>query len=143
MLSEKKYLINSKYRSSLVVLLFIIIICGCKKNKEITYVVSGQLLVSVSNPLPVKNYKLFAYQKQDYALLGSVAGLSIYFETDNNGIFSLKYIPPKGTGLFSGTPNANPLSIEGVDTGQYKNIYFHVYPIPANKDTNLNKLYLF
>lgn len=121
----------------------IVIITSCKKNRQITYTVSGQLIESVSNPIPVKNYKLFAYQKQDYALLGSVAGFSIYFETDINGFFSLQYIPLEGTGLFSGTPNGNPLSIEGVDTIQYKNKYFHIYPVPANKDTNLNKLYLF
>ncbi|HEY8689011.1 MAG TPA: hypothetical protein VIM07_07240 [Chitinophagaceae bacterium] len=107
------------------------------------YIVSGRLLESSSNPIPVKNYKLYATQKDDYALLGSVAGLRIYFQTDINGFFSLKYIPLKGTGLFAGTPNGYPLAIEGVDTMQYKNVYFYLYPIPANKDTSLNNLYLF
>jgi hypothetical protein len=130
---------NLSFRVFAIIIIFI----GCKKTSEIKYTVSGQLLESSSNPIPVKNIKLYATQKDDYALLGGVAGLRIYFEADVNGAFSLSYVPLKGTGLSSGTPNGYPLSIQSIDTGTYKYSDLYLYPITANKDTNLNTIFLY
>lgn len=127
-----------------IILLFILLVIfnSCKKEREINYTVSGQLLESSSNPIPLKSFKLYATQKDDYGLLGGVAGLRIYFETDVNGFFSLNYIPLKGTGLSSSNPNGYPLSIQSIDT-TYRNIDLYLYPISANKDTNLNTIFIY
>lgn len=131
------------YRLLIFFTLLITIISGCKKDVTINYSISGTLLESNSNPIPVKNYKLSAYQRDSYGFFGGVAGTIKEFQTDINGFFSLDYVPLKGTGLFSGSINQNPLSIEGIDTNNYKDLYFQLYPITANKDTNLNKVFLF
>ncbi len=124
-------------------LIGLIVVCGCKKDLSSKYTISGRLLESSSNPIPIKNYKLQVSQRDDYGLFGGVSGLTKEFETDANGFFSLSYTPNKSTGLSSGGINTYPLSITGIDTINYKELYSSWYPITANKDTSLNIIFLF
>ncbi len=126
---------------SSVVLIFF---CGCKKNLSTNkYTISGTLLESSSNPIPIKNYKLQISQRDDYGLFGGVSGLTKDFTTDANGSFLVSYTPNKSTGLSSGNINTYPLSITGIDTNNYKGLFPYWYPITANMDTSLNTIFLF
>ncbi len=59
----------------------LIVFCGCKKNLSTNkYTISGTLLESSSNPIPIKHYKLQISQRDDYGLFGGVSGLSKDFE---------------------------------------------------------------
>jgi hypothetical protein len=117
---------------------------SCKKDvNDLKFTITGRLVESSSNPIPISNYKLQINQRDDYGLLGGVAGTTTEFETDGNGNFSITYTPKKGTGFSSGNPNGYPLSITGIDNNKYKGLYPDWYPIPANKDTTLNTIYLY
>lgn len=125
-------------------LTLLFVIGSCKKDSSSRkYTISGRLLESSSNPVPVRNYKFMVSQSNDYGLYGGVSGIRKEFQTDANGFFSLSYTSEDPFGLFvSNRPNASPLSISGIDSNVYKiNLYW--YPITANKDTSLNTLYLF
>ncbi|MDP4262286.1 MAG: hypothetical protein Q8941_07115 [Bacteroidota bacterium] len=127
----------------LIILAFISLI-GCRKNLTTPeYTISGRLLESSSNLIPVRNYQLQISQPDDYGLLGGVGGLTKDFRTDGNGFFSLVYTPEKSTGLVSGGANSYSFSITGIDTALYRNLFPYWYPVTANKDTNLDNIYLF
>lgn len=125
------------------ILLFVI--CSCKKDLPYrNYTISGRLLESSSNPVPIKNYKFEISQPDDYGLYGGVSGIKKEFQTDANGAFLISYTPEKSYGLFSsGGVNTFPLSIAGIDTNMYKELYPAWYPITSNKDTALNTIFLF
>lgn len=123
-------------------LLMIVIFFGCRKDL-IKYNISGRLLESSSNPVPISNYNMQLHQRSDYGLLGGVEGVEKEFKTDANGYFSLSYSSEKPTGFYTGTVNNYALSLTGIDTVKYKGLYPDWYPIPANKDTALNTLYLY
>ena len=124
--------------------ILILIFLGCRKDvSNVKYNISGRLLESSSNPIPVSNYKLQVYQKSDYGFFGGVTGIEMEFQTDANGYFTLKYSPKKSTGLSTGSANSYPLSFTGIDTLKYKGLFPDWYPIPANKDTALSDIYLY
>jgi hypothetical protein len=125
-----------------IFLIFFNIGCG-KEIGHKTYTISGQLWERTGNPIPVSNYKLWIYQKSSYGFFGGVKGIDKEFQTDNNGFFSISYIPQKGTGLFSGSINTYPITITGSDTNLYRNLYLYWYPITPNIDTTLKTIYLF
>jgi hypothetical protein len=117
---------------------------NCKKNNVTKkYSVKGRLFECSSNPIPVKNYELSAFQLSTDALFGGVAGLRKTCRTDVYGNFELTYTTGNGTDFFSSNINHNPISITGTDSLQFKGLYSDWYPIKANKDTNLNEIFLY
>lgn len=127
-----------------ILLLLAILFSSCKKDLLTKkHTVKGRLLECSSNPIPVKNYELSAFQLSTDALFGGVAGLRKTFKTDLNGNFELSYITENGIDLFSSNINHNPISFTGTDTLQFKGLYSDWYPIKANKDTNLNQIFLY
>ena len=94
------------------VFLFIMTMIGCKKsvtNKVTT--ISGKLLESSSNPIPVSGYKLTLNQNQVLSPFGSYSGIEQTVKTDNDGKFSFSYSLKTGSGVGSGNTNPNILYI--------------------------------
>jgi len=133
-----------KLYKTLFVFLFITIIISCKKNvtsKVIT--ISGKLLESSSNPIPVNSYKLTLNQNQVLSPFGSYSGIEQTITTDNDGNFSFSYSLKTGSGVGSGSTNPNALYISSYDTVKYRNLYPEFNPISVSVDTNLNSFYLY
>lgn len=134
----KKHFLSS---ISLILMLFLF---SCRKDvSNVTYSISGRLLESSSNSITISNYRFQVNQKSSYGFFGGVTGIEMEFQTDANGNFNLKYSPQKSTGLSTGSANPYPLSLTGIDTVKYKGLYPNWYPIPANKDTVLNDIFLY
>ena len=116
----------------------------CKKQEVAKrYTITGTLLESAGNPMPVSAYPLTLYRKERSTfLLGWAPGISIDFKTNLNGVFSIPYTPEKGTGIFAINSNQPPLEITGSDPVMYPGIFVKFFPIPANKDTSLNIVYV-
>jgi hypothetical protein len=134
-----------KHLSLVLISIFLCaIFLSCRKDRyNNTYTITGTIFESSSNPIPINNYQLQIYQRDDYGFFGGVTGVKLEFETDVNGHFSLSYIPGKSTGLAGGSINTYPLSMTGIDTIKYKGLYPSWYPITGNKDTSLNNIYLY
>ena len=117
---------------------------SCKKNvsQKIT-TISGRLLESSSNPIPVSSYKLTLNQNQVLSPFGSYSGIEQTVTTDNDGKFSFSYSLKKGSGLGSGSTNPNSLYISSYDTLKYRNLFPEFNPISVSVDTNLNTFYLY
>ena len=133
-------------KSLLFSALFIVAMCllSCKKDiNDLKFTITGRIVESSSNPTPISNYKIQINQRDDYGIFGGVSGINSTFETDGNGNFTIIYTPKKGTGFNSGHPNSYPLSVTGIDTIKYKGLSPDWYPVPANKDTALNTIYLY
>ena len=133
-----------KFHKTLFVILSITTIISCKKNitSKMT-TISGKLLESSSNPIPVNNYKLTLNQNQVLSPFGSFSGIEQTVTTDNDGNFSFSYSLKTGSGVGSGSTNPNPLYISSYDTVKYRNLYPEFNPISVSIDTNLNTFYLY
>jgi len=119
------------------------VVSSCKKDIGSTYTISGRLLESSSNPIPVKNYLLNLQQADDVGFFGGVLGVDNEYRTDENGNFKMRYSRGENSGFVSGGININPLSISGTDRDQYAGLYSRWYFLPPNKDTALNVMYLY
>ncbi len=106
--------------------ILLILICSCKKDLLPKYTISGRLLESSSNPIPIKNYKLQVSQRDDFGLFGGVSGITKEFQTDGNGNFLITYIPSKSSGLIQGSINGFPLSITGIDRNIWSFLSFSI-----------------
>lgn len=116
-----------------------LVLLGCRKSERHgRYTISGRLLESTSNPLPVTFYNLELYQRDQNAFLGGVSGISQVFQSDVNGFFSITYTPGESYGFGTGGTNKNDLYLSGIDTVKYKNLYPSWSPLPPNKDTLIN-----
>ena len=117
---------------------------SCKKNvtNKVT-TISGRLLESSSNPIPVSSYKLTLNQNQVLSPFGSYSGIEQTVKTDNDGKFSFSYSLKTGSGVGSGSTNPNTLYISSFDTLKYRNLYPEFNPISVSVDTTLNTFYLY
>lgn len=114
------------------------ILSGCKKDKQSlpAYTISGQLLESSSNPVPVTGYRLASSQKS----INSIGGLDYYSHsaiTNTEGRFNIAYTPEANTLFNSGSINWNDIEIYG---SSFEATWRSVR---ANIDTNLNTIYLY
>lgn len=133
-----------KLYETLFVFLFITTMIGCKKNvTEKVTTISGRLLESSSNPIPVSSYRLTLNQNQLLSPFGSYSGIEQTVSTDNNGNFSFSYSLKTGSGVGTGSTNPNVLYISSNDTMQYKSLYPEFSPISVSVDTNFNTFYLY
>jgi hypothetical protein len=127
----------------LFILLYFLLV-GCRKDRNHgKYNISGRLLESSSNPIPIKNYKLHISQKDDIGYFGGVLGVDKDFETDADGNFSVSYGPAEHSGLVTDGSNTYPILLSGVDTDSYKYLYPFWSPLTPHKDSSLNVIYLF
>ena len=102
---------------TLFVFLFITTMISCKKNfTDKVTTISGRLLESSSNPIPVSSYKLTLNQNQVLSPFGSYSGIEQTVKTDNDGKFSFSYSLKTGSGVGSGSTNPNTLYISSFDT---------------------------
>lgn len=133
-----------KFYNVFLIFLFITTIISCNK-KIITKIniISGRLLESSSNPIPVDNYQLTLNQNQVLSPIGSYSGIQQTVMTDNNGNFSFSYSLTTGTGIGSWATNPNALYISSNDTSKYKNLYPDFNPISVGVDTNFNTFFLY
>jgi hypothetical protein len=115
----------------------------CKKEERTPmYTITGKLLESVGNPIPVSGFLLTLYRKENSVfLMGWAPGIVRDFKTNSDGSFSVTYSVEKGTGIYKLSPYDGPLKIAGSDPVSYPGIVIQLYPIPANKDTSLNIVY--
>ncbi len=128
----------------LLFLVLFFLFFGCRKDRNKgKYTVSGRLLESSSNPVPIKNYQLHISQNNAVGFFGGVLGVDKDFETDANGYFSVSYGPKENSGVIRDGSNPYPIYISGVDTDSYKDLYPLWSPLTPDKDTNLNTIYLF
>jgi hypothetical protein len=133
-----------KTYKSFFIFLFITTIISCKKNvTDKVNTISGRLLESSSNPIPVNSYKLTLNQNQVLSPFGSYSGIEQTVTTDNDGKFSFSYSLKTGSGVGTGSTNTNVLYISSNDTLKYKNLYPEFNPISVSVDTNLNTFYLY
>jgi hypothetical protein len=90
---------------------------GCKKNVDNrAYTISGKLLESSSNPVPVTGYKLTLLQNDILSFPGNYKGVQADAITDNEGKLKLSYSLTSGTGFATGSTNANVLYVTSNDT---------------------------
>ena len=131
--------------TSLFFLSIVFFFVECRKNigSDKQYTISGKILESSSNPIPVSNYRLKIYQSKALSFLGSLGGIDQVILTDNDGIFNFSYTPKTGSGIYSHSTNPNPISVSGYDTVKYKSLYPEFNPISANVDNNLSIVFLF
>lgn len=121
-----------------------LLIIGCKKSVDKRlYTISGILLESSRNPIPVTGYNLTLRQNRELSPFGSFEGIEQTIATDNNGKFSFSYSLKSGTGVGTGSTNPNPLYLTSYDTLKHKNLYPEFNPITVKTDTNFNTFYLF
>lgn len=115
----------------------------CKKEERIPmYTITGKLLESAGNPVPITGFPLTLYRKESSGfLLGWMPGIEKDFKTNSDGSFTVTYSVEKGTGIYNLTPSDGPLKITGSDPVLYPGIVIQLYPLPANKDTSLNIVY--
>jgi len=133
-----------KLYKSLFVFLFITTMISCKKNvTDKVTTISGRLLESSSNPIPVSSYRLILNQNQLLSPFGSYSGIEQTVSTDNDGKFSISYSLKTGSGVGTGSTNPNALYISSNDTMQYKSLYPEFNPISVSVDTNFNTFYLY
>lgn len=117
---------------------------SCKKNAiDKVTTISGRLLESSSNPIPVSNYKLTLKQNRVLSPFGSYSGIEETVTTDNDGKFNFTYSLKTGSGLASRGTNPNMLYISSYDTLKYRNLHPEFNPISVSVDTNLNTFYLY
>ena len=117
---------------------------SCKKNvTDKVTTISGRLLESSSNPIPVSSYRLILNQNQLLSPFGSYSGIEQTVSTDNDGKFSISYSLKTGSGVGTGSTNPNALYISSNDTMQYKSLYPEFNPISVSVDTNFNTFYLY
>lgn len=127
-----------------VLIIFCFLLWSCKKNIDNRlYTISGKLLESSSNPVPVTNYKLTLVQNRKLGFLGSFEGIEQTVSTNNEGRFSFSYSLKSGTGVATGSTNPNPLYLTSYDTSQHKNLYPEFNPITVKVDTNFNAFFLY
>ena len=128
----------------LFVYLCIMTFISCKKSvPDKLTTISGRLLESSSNPIPVNSYKLTLNQNRVLTPFGSYSGIEETVTTDTDGKFSFSYSLKTGSGVGSGNTNPNTLYISSYDTIKFRNLYPEFNPISVGIDTNLNTFYLY
>ncbi len=128
----------------LFLLLLSLSLITCKKSKtEKTFTIHGILLESTSKPYPITNYALNLYQKSNAGILGGVSGLDKTVNTDNSGNFIFKYQSAQNFGFSQGSVNNNTISISGIDTLKFVNLYPEWASITPNIDVHLQKIYIY
>jgi hypothetical protein len=123
--------------------LFVLVIWGCKKENR-DYTVSGRLLQSSSNPVPVANLVLELYQAGGGSNpLGGTSSSSAKTKTDAQGNFSILYKP--GRVFFAGiiSKNSGQLSLNAQGSTAPGGEGFFWYNLPALKDTALGTVFLY
>ena len=130
-----------------VFVLMTITFINCRKpiaeNKSNTYTITGKILESTGNPVPISNLSLNAYQKTVLGFLGSQKGFSLNTKTESDGTFKISYIAEKGIGTFSLSYNNEPINISSDSVIPNTNTYFYLNYIPALKDTNIGNQYVY
>ncbi len=106
------------------------------------HTITGRLLESNTNPVPVKNYSLHISQKDAYGL-SRIEGLDKIFSTGNQGWFSVSSPQLKSSGVLRPVYNTYPLSISGIDKNLFKELHPFWNPITPNQDTSLGTIYLY
>jgi hypothetical protein len=126
------------------VFLFLIFTISCKKNinNEKT-IISGRLLESSSNPIPIANYNLTLNQNQVLTPFGSLKGIEQTVTTDNDGNFLFSYSLEKGSGIGAASTNSKSLYISSNDKSKYNSLFPEFNPISVGVDTSLNTIYLY
>ena len=125
-------------------ILMILLFTGCKKEKTVkSFTIKGLVVESTSNPAPVSNYRLRIYQASSSGLLGGVSGFDENIHTGSDGRFTFKYNPYQNFGFSSGGSNPNDITLTGIDSLQYKDLYSYWTPIPALTDINVDTFYLY
>jgi hypothetical protein len=127
-------------------ILFTVLLLTCftqckKQHPEKKYTITGKLLESAGNPVPVPDLPMFLYRKERSGFTGWSPGIAINFKTNQDGSFSVTYPDEKGTGLYALGSSDEPLSITGSDPVLYPGVFAEFYPLPANKDTSLSIVY--
>lgn len=102
----------------------ILTIESCKKKDEVIQY-EGLLLVSTSNPIPVRNYKLDIYQPGNggipFPITSSSASAEAY--TDDAGRYNFSFKPGNSTFLIFRGTNSSPIDVRGSGNG-YPSTYF-------------------
>lgn len=113
---------------------------SCTREKVQKFKLTGRLLNSTSNPLPVANYPMKIVQADLGTLLGNADGIEKTFVTNSLGEFSVIYTEAgKSDGLFQSGGSTNPITlIAGNDANNYSS-WSNISPF---KDTSLNNVYL-
>lgn len=125
-------------------LLFLVLFsAGCKKKNQ-EYTISGRLLISSSNPVPVSNLSLSLHQSGGPGTpIANSTSSSAKTITDAQGTFRFEYKP--GRVIFAGIPgkNGSPITIspESFPGGTSNDFYW--YNIPGVKDTALGNMFLY
>jgi hypothetical protein len=131
------------YGWACVVLLTVatVIVSSCRKENEKVYRISGRLVASTSNPVPVSNYTIDFYQRGTpgipFPAYSTSASASV--TTDQNGFFSLDFRAGKSSFLFLNGYNSSPISLEGRANASYP--YFSFANIHSPGD--LGDVYLY
>ena len=111
----------------------IIIFYSCKKESYLT--LEGKLLVSSTNPVEVRNYKIYFFQAGSpgipFAAYNSSSEGSA--TTDNNGNYSVKFKQGKSGFLIFQGANSGPIDMMGEGSGNFPG--FAIQGIPANGGT--------
>jgi hypothetical protein len=132
------------FRNILPVFFFLLASFGCRKDiSDKATTISGRLVESSSNAIPVIGYKLTLVQNRILTPFGSHEGIEQTITTDAEGRFSFSYSLKRGTGVAANSTNPNPLYIIGNDTMLFKSLYPEFNPISVSMDTNLNTIYLY
>jgi hypothetical protein len=130
--------------TAFVLLIFLFAGVSCKKQTRVAeYTITGRVLESIANPIPVKSYTMHLYRKERSGFTGWIPGISKDFKTDNSGNFSVTYTVEKGTGLGGIANSEEALTITGFDAILYPNVSLQLFPVPANKDTSFNTVYIY
>lgn len=122
-------------------LFILILITSCKKDKH--YQVTGRLLLSSSQPVPVTQYKLDIYQPGSFGAPIAIGTTSSQANgiTDMNGRFTFRFT--EGKGMFMGIPtsNASPAVLSGYENTGLPGMYLLNFPY---KDAaQLGDIYLY
>lgn len=90
-----------------------LLLISCKKEKAIR--LEGKLLISSSNPIPIKNFELNFYQSGSPSIPfpANVASAEASTVTDNNGNFKVDFKPGKAYFVFFQSTNSSPISVTG------------------------------
>lgn len=127
-----------------LVLPFFLCLClllACTKKQETVFSISGRLLESSSNPVPLKGYKLSIYQKGSGPGFGIPSSFSSAYDsaiTDATGNFMFRFRP--GNAQIFGIPtyNGSALSLSGDNNSPVINLYWNNLP---SKDTSLMNIF--
>lgn len=102
-----------------------VLFISCKKTKTIK--LEGKLLISSSNPVPVRNAKLNFYQSgsQPIPFPANAASAEASTVTDNNGNFKVDFKPGKAYFVFFQSTNSSPISVTGSMNSNFPEFFLH------------------